>query len=154
MISEHLEICPECKKEFTILSQQDSFIKQIETIEPSFNFRNLFWQKVQSSMSDIQRVTDYGLRVTRWWVPVPVVCSIVIFLFLIFSILAPVVHSQDVEMNKRVFRFVTKTVIGFSQHSVFSCINFINFCDEYCQVLCKYYCQKTGSKCICGRCKE
>ncbi len=167
IISEHLEKCLECKKEFIALLQQDEFLKQIEAIEPSFDFSTTFWQKAQNLTFSVKRttnyelrttnyelrITNYELRTTKWLIPVSVTFCIIIFLFLIFSILSPVLYSQDIGVNKRVFGLVKKTVVGFSQSSIFSCVNFINFCDEYCKILCESYCERTGSKCICGRCK-
>ncbi|MBU2567990.1 MAG: zf-HC2 domain-containing protein [Elusimicrobia bacterium] len=150
-IFEHLNKCEDCKKGLDELLLQNQFLKKLEAIEPSVNFRAKFWQRVESVQEEKQGVKISLLR----WVPVPVFCSVVVILFLTFLVLSPVLYGiSDVETNRKISALAQRTFIVQLQQTGFAPLNFINFCEEYCRILHEHCQRKTGStKCICGRCE-
>lgn len=153
-ISSHLEICSDCKKEYELLFHQDNYLKQLGSIEPSFNFRKSFWQKVENAEQEILRKRVVRNLPIIKWIPVPVFCSIGIILFLVFLTLSPLLYGiSNAETREKFLSHIKKALTPFSQQSIFAPINFSNFCDDYCKELCEECQMKTNTKkCICGRC--
>lgn len=155
-ISNYLEICNDCKKEYELISHQNNYLKQIVSIEPSFNFRKSFWQKVKNAEQKIQRKKIiWSLPIIKW-MPVPVFCSMGIILFLGFLTLSPLLYGfSNTETSGKFLHHIKKAFTPFSQQSIFAPINFSNFCDDYCKNLCEECQIKTNTKkCICGRCGD
>lgn len=152
LISEHLKICENCKKELAVFSQQDNFIAELETIEPSLNFKPNFWQKIGDAEHSARKPlgNDIAEKILRWWLPAPVFCSFVIFIFLIFSVVSPFLYGQDIKTNEKIVQLVKKVCLPSNQQKIFSPLNFTGFCDEYCRILCEHCENKTGSI-GCGR---
>lgn len=73
-IFEHVEKCSNCKGELVILSQQDEYLRQLEPIKPSSDFRGRFWQKVnvweeskqKQKMSWLQKISWLPFPVSAW----------------------------------------------------------------------------------------
>ncbi len=145
-----------CKKEYEILLYQDSYLKQFVSIEPSPDFRKKFWQRVRNAES--VGLTPLGNNIAekiwRWWIPAPVFCSFVIFIFLIFSVAAPLLYGQNIKTNEKIIQLVKKMCLPSNHQKIFSPLNFVNFCHEYCHALCEHYRSKTGSECEHRRCEK
>jgi hypothetical protein len=155
-ISNHLERCNECKKEYETLAHQDNYLKQLGLIEPSFNFRKIFWQKVENAEQEILRKKIIWSLPIMKWIPVPVFCSIGIILFLGFLMLSPLLYGiSNTETSEKFFCHIKKAFTPFSQQNIFAPLNFSSFCDDYCKILCEECQIKTNTKkCICGRCGD
>ncbi|MFA5780291.1 MAG: zf-HC2 domain-containing protein [Elusimicrobiota bacterium] len=152
-ISEHLKICSDCNKEYGILFHQDTYLKQHDSIEPSPVFRQNFWRKIRDAESNTVK-NKIAEKILRWWLPAPVFCSFVIFIFLIFSVVSPLLYGQNIKTSEKIVQLVKKMCLPSNQQKIFSPLNFTDFCDEYCQILCESHQQKSGSISECGRCKK
>jgi hypothetical protein len=161
-ISEHLKICPDCKKEFNILAQQNEFLKQLETIEVSSNFRTTFWQKATCKVvpSEARNLKGLLLRLQQiamtrkaTWIPVPTMCVllfIIVFHLFMFSF-ALFVRGQN--LKNQITSQVVKNLF-ISSHPL-NPVSLLNFCKGCCQSLCRCA-QNQGipSRCVCGECKK
>ena len=158
LISEHLKICANCKKELAVFSQQNDFITEVETIEPSMDFKPNFWQKIRDAESTVLAPLGNNIAEKIWrWIPVPVFCSFVIFIFLVFSVVSPLLYGQNIKTSEKIVQLVKKMCLPTNQQKIFSPLNFSDFCEEYCRILCKHCENKTGSiseHSGCGRCEK
>ncbi len=146
IISEHLEGCPDCKKEFIILSQQDELLGQMETIEPSVNFRAQFWQKVRTieiSAEAAERSPRFG------WLPVPAMIFLVILIAFHLFTFSFSVFARDQDLRNQVTSQVVKDLI-IPSHPI-NPVSLLRFCKGCYKTLCNCA-QKQGvsSKCVCG----
>lgn len=148
IISFHLNQCPDCQEEFTTLTGQDSIFQKAEAIEPSPYFRTKFWEKVRTAEEPTQ-VILLKLPILKW-IPVPVVCSVIVFLFLFVSVLTPFLYGLDSKNKQDLIHLTAKTFFCFSPQKVFAPLNFISYCDRYCELLCRC----SEGKCVCGKCEH
>ena len=155
-ISNHLKICDDCNKEYGVLFHRDIYFKQHGSIEPSPDFRKNLWQKIRDAESAglAPLGNNIAEKILRWWLPAPVFCSFVIFIFLVFSVVSPLLYGQDIKTNEKIIQLVKKACLPSNQQKIFSPLNFVNFCDEYCQALCEHCQSKTNSECEHGRCEK
>ena len=137
-IINHLKICSDCKKEYEFLFQQDSTLKQLASIEPSPDFRRNFWRKVQNAELVGREPIGNNIaeKILRWWLPAHVICSFVIFIFLIFSVVTPLLYGQNIKTSEKIVQLVKKICLPSSRQKIFSPLNFSDFCEEYCRILC------------------
>lgn len=155
LISEHLKICENCKNEFVVLSRQDNFLSELETIIPSVDFKPDFWQKVRDAGRPVREpLGNLVAEKMRKWIPAPVFCAITICVFLIFSVVSPFLYGQDTKINEQITGLVKKTLIPSNQQKIFAPLNFVNFCNEYCQTLCEHCQSKTDLECGHRRCEK
>ncbi|MFN7182327.1 MAG: anti-sigma factor family protein [Planctomycetota bacterium] len=150
IISEHLEKCINCKNEFTNLSNQDKFLKQLETIEPSVNFRSVFSKKLTSITSlkeDIQKIQ--GLS----WFPLPAMSFLIFLIILNLSIFFFTLSVRGQDLRNQITSEVVKHLVIPSH--LFNPVSLLNFCQSSCKILCKCA-QNQGvyPKCICGKCNQ
>ena len=148
IISEHLEECPDCKKEFIILSQQEGLLGQIEAIEPSVNFRAQFWQKVRT----IEILAEAAERSPKFgWLPVPAMIFLVILIAFHLFTFSFSVFARDQDLRNQVTSQVVKDLI-IPSHPI-NPVSLLKFCKRCCETLCSCA-QEQGvtSRCVCGRC--
>lgn len=150
-ISQHLQKCEHCQNELNSLLQQDKYLLQLETIEPSSDFRVKFWQKVDSLEQVEIRKVDTGKIPSLTWLPIPAMSIlIVLIIFHLFSFsFAVSIKSQDLRNQ-----IIQCAIEKFAVHSyLLNPVTILSFCQDSYEVLCK--CgqnQRVHSKCICGRC--
>ena len=123
-------------------SNIDSFLESIKDIEPSNDFRRNFWNKV----SNLEQKRIFNRMPIIRFANVSLVGSFVVFIFLIFSVLSPILYSQDIKIKREISRFAVETLNPMNNTKIFSLSNFINYCDEYCKVICGN-CKGSDMKC-------
>lgn len=133
----HLKNCEDCRKELGLLAGQDRFIASAAGIEPSAGFNARVWRKIDSA------VKETYIPVLRW-LPVPAACVILIIAFLSFSIVSPLVYSQDKNLNMELKALALKTIIPTTLSNIFAPVALVNFCNEYCRIMCSHC---DGTKC-------
>ncbi len=158
-ISEHLEKCPDCKKELTILSQQDKFLERVEAIEPSVNFRAKFWQKVTRQQQVIaSEQSERGnlfrrLKPAATWLPVPAMGFLIVLVIFHLITFSFSVSAKSQDLRNKIVSCAIKNLI-IPSHPL-NPISLLNFCKGCCETLCK--CaqnQGVSSECVCGGCSE
>lgn len=154
IIEMHLRECEGCRSEFNVYSRQKEYLRQLKAVEPSPYFRANFWRKVRDMEYNAvrNRISEKMIR----WMPLPVFCSLIIFIFLIFSVLSPLLYGQNIETNEKIVQLVKKACLTSPRQKIFSPLNFVGFCDDYCKILCEHCRQKAGSDSECerGRCEK
>jgi len=150
-ISEHLERCPDCRKELVILSQQDEFLEQLETIKPSPDFHTAFWQKVATAeQAGIKREATKIPRLS--WLPVPAMSFLIILIIFYLFTFSSLLFAKDQDLRNQIVSYAVKNFI-IPPYSL-NPVSLLNFCKGCYETLCK--CaqnQGVSSKCVCGKCK-
>ena len=120
----------------------NKLLESIKDMETSNNFRSNFWHKIT-----IYEQNDIFNRmpIVRF-ANVSLVGSFVVLIFLVFSVISPILYSQDNKINKEISQFVLKAFNPLNNKKIFSFSNFINYCDEYCKVMCGY-CEGDDMEC-------
>jgi len=149
IITEHLKECTNCRKEFTILSEQDELVTKLEAIEPSVNFRIRFWKKVRESEG--KEVVKKMPRLS--WLPVPVMSLLIVIIISYVSGFYFTLYAKGENLRTQIETQVLENFIA-SAHPL-NPISLLNFCNECWEALCRRaQSQKVSSKCICGRCEN
>lgn len=151
IVSEHLEKCSECEKVFTALSEQDTFIKQSDSIEPSLVFRTKFWQKVEAVEQAEIKIKIVEKKPKLFWMPVPVMSILLVLIVFQISSFSFAVSVKSQDLKNQVISCVLKNFV--TQYNPLNPVLFLNFCEECCETLCK--CtqnQGVSSGCTCGKC--
>lgn len=148
IVEKHLKECVNCMDELDILSNQDKFLIKIETIEPSFNFRNIFWRKVQfSSASNVQSSMKLD------WFPIPVMSFLIVLIILNLSIFFFTLFARGEDLRNQITSEVVKNIVIHSH--LLNPVSLLNFCQSSCEILCKCaQSQGVSSECICGKCPK
>ncbi|MDO8734075.1 MAG: zf-HC2 domain-containing protein [Elusimicrobiota bacterium] len=142
-ISNHLKICSDCNKEYGILFHQDTYLKQLGLIELSPNFRQNFWREVRGAEVNTVK-NNIAEKILRWWIPAPVFCSFVIFIFLVFSVVSPLLYGQNIRTSEKIVQLVKKMCLPSTQQKIFSPLNFSDFCEEHCRIIREHCENKIG----------
>lgn len=147
-ISEHLTRCPDCGKELVILSQQDEFLKQLETIEPSSDFHTAFWQKVAiAGQAGIKRGATKTPRLS--WLPVPAMSFLIILIVFHLATFSSLLFAKDHYLRNQIVSYALKNFI-IPSHPL-NPVSLLNFCKGCYETLCKCA-QNQGV--VCGECAK
>ncbi len=149
-ISKHLSECAGCKTELNILLNQNKYLMKLEPVKTTPDFRLKLYNKiVKEKQLRINPVIK--IPILRW-VPVPITIAVIIFIFFTFSIISPVLYSQDKEVSAEILLLLKNTFGNYTAKNMFAALNYLQFCNDYCRLLC-HHCTKTdGHKCLCGGC--
>jgi anti-sigma factor RsiW len=142
-VDEHLRGCPSCLKELAAFAAGDALLKAAPQVQVSPDFRARFWQKVKEEGA-VQRQGIFERFILRW-LPVPVLASATIVLFLAFSILSPALYGvADSRTKQDVTSLAANALVAASANNVFGPANFAQFCDHCNAMLCKC-CKNCGT---------
>jgi len=145
LIYEHLQKCEICQNELTSLLQQDKFLKQLQSIEPSINFDIKMWEKIR-----LQTANHEPRIIKLSWLPIPAMSFLIILIILNLSIFSFTLFAKGQEIRNRITYKIIKNLVIPS--NLLTPISLLNFCQDCCEILCK--CaqnQGVSSKCICGK---
>ena len=144
-IAVHLKNCSECSAELVFITRQNDILTQLQPIEPSVNFKPLFWKKVEE-LNERE-----GLR---WlsWITVPAFSLLVLVALLQFSFFSFTLRAEE-HGNLR-SRIVAQAIQCFIRPAYqFNVASLVSFCEKSCTILCEC-CRESGaiSSCVCGNC--
>jgi hypothetical protein len=145
LIYEHLQKCEICQNELTSLLQQDKFLKQLQSIEPSIDFDIKMWEKIR-----LQNANNEPRIIKLSWLPIPAMSFLIILIVLNLSIFSFTLFAKGQEIRNRITYKIIKNLVIPS--NLLTPISLLKFCQDCCEILCR--CaqnQGVSSKCICGK---
>ncbi|OGS34465.1 MAG: hypothetical protein A2293_05620 [Elusimicrobia bacterium RIFOXYB2_FULL_49_7] len=143
-VSEHITHCGRCAADIKQLEAQEVFLRQFRQVEPSSNFRARFWERVRNEQAAQTGRDAWWGNLAQRWIPVPIVCSLLIVVFSAFTALSPLLYALPQDSRGRALQLTKNTFAGFGEKNVFSPLNFVDFCDNCHTMLCES-CQNEGS---------
>ncbi|OGS20571.1 MAG: hypothetical protein A2252_09945 [Elusimicrobia bacterium RIFOXYA2_FULL_39_19] len=147
LIEEHLKNCVPCRETLSLFSKQNELLKNCETIEVSSGFRARLKTRLKEKTGKKLELPVFK------WIPVPIACAVVVVLFVCFSIITPYTYGiTSVDTENKYTDLFKKQLFCFSAKSIIAPLNFIDFYNNYYQVLCECSQKKNGAACTCGGC--
>ena len=148
LVEGHMRDCSDCREEMNILLKNRSLLKQLPIVDPSNSFHEKLIERLRAEKRSVVRQSSLPEIFARWWVPVPVLCSALIVIFIGFTVLSPLVYAtagkaQDAgELSKSAF-------LAVSAKNIFGPANYVRFCNKCHSTLCVCENCKKGLQCEC-----
>jgi anti-sigma factor RsiW len=146
LIEQHIKSCTKCAEELNILLSNEAFLKQLKPIKPSAQFHETLIENIRAKNRDTGAARNWGEILARWWIPVPVICSAFIILFIGFAALSPLAYATENNL-KNVSELSKRAFSGISGKNLAGPLNYIEFCNKCHMILCE--CCKQGQACSC-----
>ncbi|MHB9154435.1 MAG: anti-sigma factor family protein [Endomicrobiales bacterium] len=136
VISEHIHHCEKCSAELKLLKREEAYLRQSRSVQLSIDFRARFWERVRNEEATAAKRRTFGDVLIQRWIPVPVACSILIVLFSAVTTLSPLLYALPNDTKGKAAQLAANTFTGVSGKSVFSPMNFVEFCNGCHAMLC------------------
>jgi len=152
-ISQHLGICNDCYKEFSIIEKINNTLKSQKSFEPSEFFETKLFAKIEELKLSSKQ---------RWWkiifqkpVLVPTCITVFLVLFNIFNFVSFIyaISTKNNKIKEKVLSLaIEKFIVSPSIINIASVMDFCNGCDK---ILCECIRKENPSpNCVCGECSH
>ncbi len=146
LVEQHISVCAKCRKELDALMKNRMFIRNLKHVEKQKIFYSSLMARIESDGSDSVFSEGIADIFVRWFVPLPVICSVLLVLFLGFTALSPLVYAKTADLKTAV-ELTKSAFASVSGKNIVGPVNYIEYCDKCHMMLCES-CGK-GDKCEC-----
>jgi len=146
LIAEHLNTCQKCKQELSLLLQEQTHLAQLKPIKISSDFNAKLWQRIRNEENPgSASIIDILLGKL---IPIPAVLAVLLVVFSGFSTFSPLIYANSSESAKTaVYDLAKNSFTGFSGTRVINPLNYIEFCNKCCDMLCACCQHKENCQC-------